>query len=151
MEKAVELGANNHRLWANLGDAYRYTKGNEQKAAEAYARAIQLARKELEGKPGDPDLLSRIALYLVKSGDKRQGLAEAAALEGVDKKAVVLARLVLAYELAGDRARALQAMEGALKKGHSMEEFGRDPDLLELRKDPRYHKLAVRLPDAPPS
>ena len=149
MEKAVELGANNHQLWYNLGDAYRFTKGNEQKAAEAYTRAVQLARKELEAKPGDPDLLSRVALSLVKNGDKRQGLAEAEAVEKADKSAAVEARLVLVYELSGDRERALRAMEAALKKGHSAEEFGRDPDLLELRKDPRYHKLAVRLPDAP--
>ena len=149
MEKAVELGANNHQLWANLGDAYRYTKGNEQKAAEAYTRAVQLARKEMERRPGDPDLLSRVALSLVKGGDKRQGLAEAEAVEKSEKSVAVAARLVLVYELAGDRARALQRMEESLKKGHSMEEFGRDPDLLELRKDPRYHKLAVRFPDAP--
>jgi eukaryotic-like serine/threonine-protein kinase len=143
------LDANNYRLWANLGDGYRFTKGNEQKAAEAYTRAVQLARKELEGKPGDPDLLSRIALCLVKSGDRQQGLAEAEAAQKVEMSAAVMARLVLVYELAGDRDRALRFMEEALKKGHSMEEFGRDPDLLELRKDPRYHKLAVRLPDAP--
>jgi serine/threonine-protein kinase len=149
MEKAVELAANDHRLWANLGDAYRFTKGNEQKAAEAYTRAVQLARKELEGKPGDPDLLSRIALSLVKNGDRQQGLVEAEAAQKAELSAAVMARLVLVYELAGDRARALQFMEEALKKGHSMEEFGRDPDLLELRKDPKYHKLAVRLPDAP--
>ena len=149
MEKAVELGANNHQFWANLGDAYRFTKGNEQKAAEAYTRAVQLARKELAGKPGDPDLLSRIALSLVKSGDRQQGLAEAEAAQKAEMSAAVMARLVLVYELAGDRERALRFMEEALKKGHSMEEFGRDPDLLELRKDPRYHKLVVRLPDAP--
>jgi len=151
MEKAVELGANNHQMWANLGDAYRFTKGNDQKAREAYTRAVQLARKELEGKPGDPDLRSRVALYLVKGGDKQQALSEAEAVEKAEKSATVLARLVLIYELAGDRERALQRMEEALEKGHSMEEFGRDPDLLELRKDQRYHKLAVRLSDAPRS
>src|SRR5687767_2525180 len=127
MEKAVELGANNHQMWANLGDAYRFTKGNEQKAREAYTRAVQLARQELEGKPGDPDLLSRVALNLTKSGDKQQGLAEAGTVEKAEKSAAVLARLVLVYELAGDRGRALERMEEALKKGHSMEEFGRDP------------------------
>ncbi len=151
MEKAVELAANNHQFWANLGDAYRFTKGNEQKAAEAYTRAVQLARKELEGRPGDPDLLSRVALSLVKNGDRQQGLAEAAAAQKAEMSAAVMARLVLVYELAGDRQRALRFMEEALKKGHSTEEFSRDPDLLELRKDPKYHRLAARLPDAPRS
>jgi hypothetical protein len=95
--------------------------------------------------------LSRVALSLVKGGDKERGLAEAETVEKAEKSATVLARLVLVYELAGDRARALQRMEEALKKGHSMEEFGRDPDLLELRKDPSYHRLAVRFSDAPRS
>lgn len=146
MEKAVELGANNHQHWANLGDAYRFTKGNERKAVEAYTRAVQLARQELESKPDDTDLRSSIALNLIKGGDVPQGLAEAAAIEKSDKSASLLARLVLVYELSGNRGRALKFMEEALRKGRSMEEFSRDPDLLELRKDAKYHRLAVKFP-----
>jgi hypothetical protein len=36
-------------------------------------------------------------------------------------------------------------MGAALKSGYSLEEFSRDPELFELRKDPRYHKLVAKL------
>ena len=87
MQKAVEMDANNTQNWINLGDAYRWTPGNEEKAKEAYRTAIQMIRKELSGKPNDADLHSRLALCLAKSGEKQQALAEAAAVEALDKSA----------------------------------------------------------------
>jgi hypothetical protein len=32
-----------------------------------------------------------------------------------------------------------------LKKGYTLEEFSRDPELLEMRKDPEYRKLVAQL------
>lgn len=148
MEKAVEMGANNAQNWANLADAYRWTQSNDQKAQEAYATAIKMVRDELSNKPNDPDLDSRLALYLAKSGEKQPALLEAAVVEKLDKSGLVLSRLVTIYELCGQRRQALDAMAAALKGGYSVEEFGRDPELLELRKDPGYHKL-LALPSEP--
>jgi len=149
MKKAVEMGADNAQNWANLADAYRWTPGNEAKAREAYLSAIQKVRDELSSKPNDPDLRSRLALYLAKNGDKQQAQVEAAALEQSSKSAAVLSRLVTVYELCGQRPQALETMSAALKAGYSIEEFRRDPELLELRKDSGYHKLVAMLPDQP--
>src|SRR6185436_10652032 len=147
MKKAVEMGADNAQNWANLADAYRWTPGNETKAREAYLSAIQKVRDELSSKPNDPDLRSRLALYLAKNGDKEQAQVEAAALEQSSKSAAVLSRLVTVYELCGQRPQALETMSAALKAGYSIEEFRRDPELLELRKDSGYHKLVAMLAD----
>jgi eukaryotic-like serine/threonine-protein kinase len=149
MEKAVEMGANNAQNWANLADAYRWTPGNEQKAREAYVTAIKMVRDELSNKPNDPDLRSRLALYLAKNSEKQQAQIEAAAVEKLDKSGSVLSRLVTVYEICGQRRQALDAMAAALKGGYLIEEFGRDPELLELRKDPGYHKLVARLSSEP--
>ena len=149
MEKAVAMGANNAQNWINLGDAYRWTPGNEDKAKDAYRTAIKMIRGELSGKPNDPDLRSRLALCLAKSSEKKEALTEAAAVESLDRTASVLSRLVSVYEVCGQRRQALDTMAAALKGGYSMEEFGRDPELLELRKDPGFHKLVATLPDQP--
>jgi serine/threonine-protein kinase len=143
MEKARELGANNYQMWANLGDAYRWTPGNEEKAKEAYQTAIQMVRSELTAKPTDAELRSRLDLYLAKSGKKQEALDDAIAVEKLDKSASVLARLVSVYEIGGQRRRALDTMAAALKAGYSLDEFRRDPELLALRQDPGFLKLVV--------
>jgi serine/threonine-protein kinase len=149
MEKAVEMGANNVQNWINLGDAYRWTPGNEDKAKDVYRTAIKMIRGELSAKANDADLRSRLALCMAKSGEKKQALEEAAAVEALDRTASVLSRLVTVYEVCGQRRQALDSMAAALKAGYSMEEFSRDPELLELRKDPGFHKLVAMLPDQP--
>ncbi|MGH9821787.1 MAG: tetratricopeptide repeat protein [Blastocatellia bacterium] len=148
MEKAVATGANNYQTWANLGDAYRQTPGNEEKAVKAFQVAIQLVRNELSSKPKDPELLSRLAVYLAKSGAKQDAMRQVQALEGSDKSAAVLTRLVLTYEICGHRDQALDAMAAAIKAGQSLVEFSRDPELLALRNDPKYHLLVAELSEA---
>ncbi len=149
MEKARELGANNYQMWANLGDAYRWTPGNDEKAKEAYRTAIQMVSNELSSKPDDAELRSRLDLYLSKIGEKQRALTDAAAVEKLDKSSTVLARLVSVYEISGERSRALDTMALALKAGYSMDEFRRDPELLELRKDPGFLKLVVEYSEKP--
>src|SRR6185436_5136570 len=149
MEKAVEMGANNAQNWINLGDAYRWTPGKEEKAKEAYRTAIQMINKELSNKPNDADLRSRLALCLAKSGEQKQALAEVAAVDTQDRTASVLARLVSVYEICGQRRQALDTMAAALKAGYSLDEFRRDPELLELRKDPGFLKLVVVVSEKP--
>ncbi len=148
MEQAIKLGANNYQIWANLGDAYRWT-GNEEKAKAAYGSAIQKLREELKAKPDDADLRSRLDLCLAKSGEKQKALTDAGAVEKLDRSGSVLARLVTIYEICGQRSQALDTMAAAVKAGYSMEEFNRDPELLELRKDPGYHKIVVELSKSP--
>lgn len=143
MEKAVEMGANNTQNWINLGDAYRWTPGNEEKSKEAYRTAIQMIRKDLLAKPKDADLRSRLALCLAKSGEQKEALVEAAALDTVDRTASVLSRLVTVHEICGQRRQALETMDAALKAGYSVDEFRRDPELLELRNDPGFLKLVA--------
>lgn len=147
MEKAVELGANNTQNWINLGDAYRWTPGNENKAKDAYRTAMGMIRGELATKPNDADLRSRLALCLAKIGEKKEALAEAAAAEALDRTASVLSRLVTVYEICGQRKQALDTMAAASKAGYSTDEFRRDPELLELRKDPGFLKLVATLPE----
>jgi serine/threonine-protein kinase len=142
LERAVELGPNRYLYWANLADAYRWAPGTKAKAADAYARAIEIIRADIAKKPGDADLQSRLALFLAKSGDKDAAVRSLAAL---DQKAplqgVMLFRIGVAYEVCGARDKALAAIESALKAGYAEKEIRGEPELLNLRSDIRFHKM----------
>jgi tetratricopeptide (TPR) repeat protein len=145
LERSVELGPNNATIWRNLGDSYRQVPDRGDEAAQAYRRAAQLLREELGSVPNDPILTAELALCLAREGDSN-GREEArrliAALDsswrGIPEAAYAL---VLAFETLGDRAAALDALAAALAAGHPVDEVGRDPELVDLRRDPAYHRL----------
>lgn len=145
-ERALETpgGANSYLFWGNLGDAYRWIP-EEKKAREAYLRAIQILREEMRPSAKDPIKRSRLALYLAKSGAKEEALRECAVVESLTQlDANTWFRLAVAYEAAGHREKALAALDRALPAGLPRQEIQRDPELLRLREDIRYHKLMTR-------
>lgn len=147
-QKAIENGgSNNYLLWGNLGDARRWTPGQKGMARKAYLRAIQLLNEKFSTKPQDSTLRTRIALYAAKAGDCDQFLAaidESGDLPADDGRAWF--RLAVAQEVCERRDDALAALEASLKARFSLEEIQRDPELLDLRQDLRFHELALRYP-----
>ena len=147
-ERALELpgGANSYLLWGNLGDACRFLPEGGARAREAYSRALQLLADPLHAAPRDSTLLSRRALYLAKRGDCGPALAAGGEIERLARKdAAAQFRLVVADEVCGRREPALAVLEKALHNGFPLSEVQRDPELLALRGDVRYHRLLVRL------
>ncbi len=146
-EKALEHGgANIPTYWGNLADAYRYLVGHEEQARLSYKRAIQLLEPVLASQPESPLLRSRLALHRAKIGDCGQALSE---LEHLARLAGTQAedqyRIAVAYEICGRRDQALATLEEALQAGLPLQEVGRDPELFDLRLDPRYHLRLARL------
>jgi eukaryotic-like serine/threonine-protein kinase len=147
-EQALELpgGANSYLLWGNLGDACRFLPAGGARAREAYSRALQLLADPLRATPRDSTLLSRRAVYLAKRGDCGSALAAGGEIERLAQKdATAQFRLVVADEVCGRRDAALVVLERALHNGFPLSEAQRDPELLALRGDVRYHRLLVRL------
>ena len=141
-EKAVELGANNQQFWGNLGDGYRWAPGRRADAAAAYQRASDLIQQQIAKQPGDADLNSRHAVYLIKLGNRTAALEAIAGFEnrpGLTPQ--ILYRMTVVAELAGDRPRALRALERALKAGYPVKDLASEPELTALRTDLRYHRL----------
>jgi serine/threonine-protein kinase len=144
-EKAIELGKNDYVSWGNLADTYRYTPGYQEKAEQAYQRAIQLSEKELEINPKDSEILSKLAHYYALSGEYKKALDKnAKARKLAPNNVEVLRKAVFVFELTNQRDQALQALEEYIRRGGSMEEIRKDPDLSKLRKDPRYQQLVKR-------
>jgi eukaryotic-like serine/threonine-protein kinase len=139
-EKSVALGANNFDIWASLADAYRWTPGNADKAKQAYDTAIRLVREEIAKNPNQADLHADLALYLAENGDKKGALTELKVAEQAQSKDPgVLYNIAVAYELCGDRDKALDTLLASVKAGQSLDDIKNDPELVSLRSDPRYH------------
>lgn len=145
-EQAIRLGANDHEIWANLGDAYRWSPGRGEDARRAYTRALQLVDEALKQTPDDPTLRSRRALLLAKrgtTGDRDEAVAVADPLARESRDPGVLYRLTLTYEMTGRRKRALESLATALDNGYSAAWVEEDPELTALRNDPDYHLIMV--------
>ena len=141
-QKAIEMGTNDYTIYGNLADAYRWTPTLASKAPDAYRDAIRRAQKDLALTPDNAVLLSKLAVYWAKLGDPQKALAEldkARALAPADP--YVHFKSALVYELTGKRLPALEALAAAKKGGYSIEEIRREPELMKLRKDPRYIAL----------
>jgi eukaryotic-like serine/threonine-protein kinase len=138
-EKTVALNANTADNWASLGDAYRQLH-NQQKANQAYAQAIQLLGEEIRKHPDQIDLKVDLAMNRAKSGDRENALQE---IEQISPNSVkdptILFEISITYELCGQRDKALNALTAAVRAGQSLDDVKNEPDLVNLRADPRYH------------
>jgi len=144
-EQAIKLGKNNPTIYGNLGDTYRFTPGYEEKAPEAYQRAIKLAKQELIIYPKDGELHGRLARYYALTGDYKNAVAEAYKARELGKNnSRVLFACIMAFEIANQREHAIKMLQEYLECGGSIEKVLKEVDLDRLRVDPRYKQLIAR-------
>jgi len=147
-EEALQLKGTNHYIfWNNLADAYRQIPGKDAEAQSTYHRALQLLDQAVETAPSDVRVLSRRALALARADLCEQALLDVAGVRDLDPGNDVYSRyrMALAEEICGDRGAALGSLEAALQGGLDLSAVKREPDLLALRADPRFHHLLMAL------
>lgn len=146
-EKTIALAGNSHDYlyWANLGDAYRWSKDRKDEAATSYRRALQLLQPILELRPNSNNLLSRAAMFNAKLGDldKAQSYIDSVELTA-DAPSIQLYRAVVTHEILSNRAKALKCLDWALQANYPLIEILNDPELARLRQDPDYHRLLTK-------
>jgi tetratricopeptide (TPR) repeat protein len=132
---------NDYLNWANLADALQWIPGRESQAREAYRRACALLEPQLGRAPDDVTLASRMALYIARSGEpaRARALIERALAQAPGSLDVQF-RAALVFELTGDRERAIAALVSARKLGYPASAIDAEPDLVALRRDPRYRQ-----------
>lgn len=135
----VKGNPGSYLAWANLADALLWIPGRKSDAGKAYERARQLLALRLERAPNDASLLSRMGLYLARSGDQAgtKKLMERA-ISIAPKSLDVHFRAGLAYELTGNRSLAIEEIVKARTLGFPVKLIESEPDLVALRRDPAF-------------
>jgi tetratricopeptide (TPR) repeat protein/TolB-like protein len=145
--RAAELAPKDAARWGDLGDAYRWTTGLDDKAAAAYQHAIDLLNEEIRIDARDPRLRARLAMYYASKGERGRALEEIGKALIIDpSSAYVQFRAALVYEQAGHRDAALRALERAMKAGQPLADVLDTPVLKALRSDPRFGRIASPIP-----
>jgi serine/threonine protein kinase/lipoprotein NlpI len=136
--QAVALSPRDWVLHADLAAAYQWA-GRKPESREQYLTAIDLAENERKHKPRAADLLANLGSFYA-AVDKPQNalplLRQAMALAPEDP--TVLVSVGEGYEIIGHRKEALDAVLKALDLGASRRQIDHNPDLVQLRKDPKY-------------
>ncbi len=146
-ERAIAAGSKDYEyvIWGNLAECHRQLS-NQEKAREAFEQAIRLGRTKLEKRPQDAEVRSRLALYYAMSGRGDEARREIqAARKRAPADVDVLVRAVRVYELTGQRDAAIEGVRELINRSDALKTLEGDPDMANLRNDPRYKRLAAQL------
>ena len=141
-EKAVEHTPQDFLYWRNLGDAYRWIDGREEKAQQAFERAVELSRDVIRVNPSDALAYSSLASALAKLGrhaEARNSIIRALELEPRNATHVYEAAVVA--NLAGAPDDAIARLEQAVRLGYNPADIARDPEFANLRKSGRLDAI----------
>jgi len=137
--KSIAINPNDNQVWDNLGVAYQWAENQNERALQAFRKAIELGEAEHAKSSQDPVLLVTLAYDYASIGDSarsrtlaRQALALAPASPEVEYRAGEV------YEIIGNRADAIPLIARALAAGYRGYEFQRNPKLAALRADPAF-------------
>jgi serine/threonine protein kinase/Flp pilus assembly protein TadD len=138
-KKSIQLNPNDYVAWGNLGTAYRWSGTQQQKAIQAFRRAIELGEIARQKNRDDPELLVALADYYSSTGKAeecltliRQSIALAPGNPSIEYQAGS------AYEALGQRDKAIPLIADSLARGNYAFEFQRNPELAKLRADPAF-------------
>ena len=143
-EKALAIEDSSYFIWGNLADSRRLL-GDKEEALDAYERAVYFAEQELKVLKKDAGIYRLLARYYAFLENKDKALMNIArAREFAPNNTEVLMSCVKVYELVDERDEALSALAKLIEIGGSVSELDRNPDMQELRSDPRYQKLVTK-------
>lgn len=139
-ESAIELGANNPLIWANLGDALRQISDSKETSDRAYRTALALLSEETDSAEAQ-DNRAFEAEIAAKTGEIERARH---LLSGFDPSTADLDELfnaAQASEILGERGQAIHYLGLALAGGYPAREVRLEPDFASLRLDPRFPPL----------
>ena len=141
-EKARDMQDLHYQVWGNLASAYHWTPGERDKAEQAYRKAIELAEEERKINPNDTGLLTKLATYygMIDENSKAEKILKG--LEALNPEEVqFMFDIGDAYEITGNREKAIEWISKALKKGYPLSDLERAPGLKDLREDKRFIEI----------
>lgn len=143
--KALELNDSDYLVWSNLASAYEYSEPPQpDKSNEAILRAKELAEKQLEVNPRDPELIVNLATYHIDLGNEEVAKEMANRVVNMQPNDVdIQVQIGAIMEHLGDRESALDWIGKAIENGYPPEEINNDPDpkIALLREDPAFLEI----------
>ena len=140
-KRAIDLAPQAHTPWGFLGDAYRFIEGEEENAAEAYDRAIQLAERRLVIDPTDWRSVGKLGMYYAYAGRPDEALAQVEKLLELRSDSTAYYYVTRVRLQVGDIKGAYEALEWAVEGGWSRAQLASDPDVVALRGETGYAEL----------
>ena len=109
------------------------------KARAAHLKAIELAEEARRATPNNVGILASLGSYYAAIGEAKKSVPLLRQAIALDPDSATTAYLVgETYETLHQRDEALRWIGIALRKGYSREQVKRNPELAQLRKDPRF-------------
>jgi eukaryotic-like serine/threonine-protein kinase len=142
LQEALKIDAKDWLNWGNLGDTLFQIPSRRTEAADAYRKAIELAKPRLEVNPKDSFTLAFTADYYAMVNDERPAREQLGrALEISPADPDVLFRAAILHNHFGDKAKALDFLEKSVAAGYSRTVIRDTPDFDSLQDDSRFRAL----------
>jgi serine/threonine protein kinase/tetratricopeptide (TPR) repeat protein len=142
LQEALKIDPKDWLNWGNLGDTLYQIPSRRPEAADAYRKAIELAKPRLEVNPKDSFTLAFTADYYAMLDDERQAREQLhRALEAAPDDPDVLFRAAILNNHFGDNVQTLEFLQKAVAAGYSHTIIRDTPDFDHLKNDPRFRPL----------
>jgi serine/threonine protein kinase/tetratricopeptide (TPR) repeat protein len=137
-EKALQLNDHDFLIWANLAAAYDGLN-DSAKAAAARDKELPLLEHAVEANPREASAQARLALLYAQEKLRDKALARVqTALALAPDNSDVLENVAAAYEVLGDRQRAIEYLEKGVQNGSSLAALKDDPVVGRVISDPNF-------------
>jgi Flp pilus assembly protein TadD len=136
--QALQLNDQHYDVWNNLADAYEWI-GDKEKARSTRQTTVKLVERAIKLNPQDAEAHAALAALFAKAGLKEkadENIQTSLALS--PNNPYVLCDVADAYELLGDRKRAIGHLRQALHDGFSAEQLNANPDFSGILADPAF-------------
>ncbi len=141
-EAALKLVPNDYELWANLGDAYKWTPTLKSKAPDAYAHAVSLCQRELQLNPKAAKVHSFLALCLAKLGKLNEAEDQAQrSLATGEKDPELYYNSAVVSVLGHKNKEALAWITLAIQHGYPKAFVVTEPEFAALKSDPGFRSF----------
>ena len=136
--KALEIDDSDSLAWGNLAFVYSWMNGMDSQAVETFEHAIELAEAARKQNPRDFYVYSDLALYYAKTGQPELAVQRLeTAITLAPDSGEIQAAAAEAYELIGQRDKAVDLALKSFELGIPKLHFQQSPDLAGLITDPR--------------
>jgi serine/threonine-protein kinase len=134
-QKALQLNDHDREVWSNLTDAYEWI-GDKEKANSARQTTLKLVERAIKLNPEDAEAHAELAALLVREGLKEKAIENIqTSLALSQTNPYVLYDVADAYELLGDRKRAVAYLRQAMHAGLPAENLNAKPDFAGILAD----------------